>query len=159
MKKLTGILVVCALALLPSLASAQRFGAQVAWGSDADLGLGVRYEHPMTNVLSNTAPMSSAFFLGQFDWFVDPCGPVDCSWFEITPAIAVPLQTTKLRPYLGAGLNIARFSSGGFSDSEIGLALLGGLKLNLGGMDAFTDARLTIGGSEQLVLSFGLLFG
>jgi hypothetical protein len=164
MKKLSALVAVCALALLPSMASAQRFGAQVAWGSDSDIGVGARYEHPLTGVFSKTAPMSNAFFMGQFDWFLDACDGFDCTYFEITPAIAVPIQATTLRPYLGAGLNIARISvdAGSFgnqSDSEIGLALLGGLKLKLGGMDAFTDARFTIGGSEQLVLSFGLLFG
>jgi hypothetical protein len=164
MKKLSALLVVSALALIPSAASAQRFGAQVAWGSDSDIGVGARYEHTLSGVFSKTAPMSNAFFMGQFDWFLDACDGIDCTYFEITPAIAVPIQATTLRPYLGAGLNIARISVdagtfGNQSDSEIGLALLGGLKLKLGGMDAFTDARFTIGGSEQLVLSFGLLFG
>jgi hypothetical protein len=164
MKKLSAVLAVAALALLPSLASAQRFGAQVTFASDTELGIGARYEHPLTGMFSKTAPMSNAFFIGMFDWYIDPCNPGDCTYFEITPAVAVPITASTLRPYLGAGLNIARISVdagtfGSASDTDMGLALLGGLRFNLGGMNAFSEAKLTLGGAEQFSIGLGILFG
>ena len=76
----------------------------------------------------------------------------------------MPLNATTLKPYVGGGLNIARVSVdlgsfGSASDTEIGLNVLGGLKLNLSGLDAFTEARLSLGGGEQFAVMFGILFG
>lgn len=164
MTKLSAVLSICALSLIPSIASAQRFGAHVNWANDFELGVGARYEHSLTNTFSQNPPMSNAFFIGQFDYYLDPCDPGDCTIFELNPGIAVPLNATNLRPYLGAGLNIARISvdMGSFgtaSNTEVGLNLLGGLKFGLGGMQAYSEARLSLGGGEQFALSFGLLFG
>lgn len=169
MKKLSAVLAIVALAALPSLASAQRFGGHVNWGLDSDLGLGARYEHDLTGTLTKTGPMSRAFFIGQLDYYLDVCGDgfggadVDCTMLEINPGLAVNLSATNLKPYVGAGLNIARISvsSGGSSasDTETGINLLGGLKFGLGGMSAYSEARLSLGGAEQLALTFGVLFG
>ena len=168
MRKLSTVLAIAALAFVPSLASAQRFGGHVNFGLDSELGLGARYEHDLTNKLAKTAPMSNAFFIGQLDYYFDVCGDgfgadVDCSMLEINPGLAVNLSGQNVKPYLGAGLNIARISvsSGGTSasDTETGINLLGGLKFGLGGMSAYSEARLSLGGAEQLALTFGLLFG
>ena len=160
---------VTAVALVAVSASAvdaqTRFGAHAIWADDVELGVGARMEMDMSGKLSKQPPLSRAFFIGQFDFFLDPCEPGDCTYFEINPGIAVPLNATTLKPYLGAGLNIARMSVdlggtlGNQSDTEIGLNLLGGLKLNLSGMDAFTEARIALGGGEQFSIAFGILFG
>ena len=146
-------------------AHAQRFGGQLSWGSDTDLGLGARAEFNLTNVMAKTGPFSRAFIVTQFDYyFVDCPAGADCSYWELNPTLAVPIPATNLRPYLGAGLNIAHASVdipgfGGGSDTETGVNLLGGLKFNLGGAEAFSEARISLGGGEQLALSFGFLFG
>lgn len=167
MSKLRSLVTAVALVVVAASATeAQtRFGAHAIWADDVELGVGARMEMDMSGKLSKQPPLSRAFFIGQFDFFLDPCEPADCTYFEINPGIAVPLNATTLKPYVGAGLNIARMSVdfggtiGNQSDTEIGLNLLGGLKLNLSGMDAFTEARIALGGGEQFSLSFGILFG
>jgi hypothetical protein len=148
------------------VAHAQRFGAQLSWGSDSDLGIGARFEADMTNVLSKNEPFSKAFFIGQFDYYFIDCGGADCSYWELNPSLAVPfkIQGSKVRPYAGAGLNIAHASVdlgtfGNASNTDTGINLLGGIKFPLSTMDAFTEARVSLGGGDQLALSFGLLFG
>ena len=166
MRQVRNLLAAVALVVVgASTADAQRFGAHAIWANDVELGVGARMEMDFSNKLSKQPPLSRAFFIGQFDYFLDPCEPADCTYFEINPSIAVPLNATTLKPYVGAGLNIARMSVdfggtiGNQSDTEIGINLLGGLKLNLSGMDAFTEARLALGGGEQFSIAFGILFG
>lgn len=145
-------------------AQAQRFGAQLSWGSDSDLGVGARAEFDLPGTLSKTEPFSKAFIIGQFDYYFIDCGGGDCTYWELNPSLAVPIKATSLKPYLGAGLNIAHASVdlgsfGTASDTDVGINLLGGLKFGLGELDAFSEARLSLGGGDQLALSFGLLFG
>jgi hypothetical protein len=166
MKKVSNFLVVAALCLLATAsAQAQRFGAQVSWGSDSDLGVGARAEFDLTNTLSKDSknPFSKAFIITQFDYYFDSCGAGDCTWWELNPSLAVPLNATDIKPYVGAGLNIGHFSSGTgslrSSNTETGINLLGGLKFELGSTSAFSEARLSLGGFDQFALSFGFLFG
>ncbi len=72
--------------------------------------------------------------------------------------------------YVGAGVNYANFSydDNGLcgalgalcdaSSSEIGLNILGGYKLGSGKAAPFVQARFSIGGGEQLVLTGGFRF-
>ena len=165
MKKFSTLLAALLLSVaVSSSAHAQRFGGQVSWGSDSDLGVGARVEIPLANTLSKTEPFSKAFLLGAFDLYFPDCGGGDCQWWEINPALAIPLKAQSIKPYVGAGLNIAHISVdlgsfGTASNTEMGLALLGGLKFALGSMDAFSEARLALSGGEQFALSFGVLFG
>jgi len=165
MKKFSTLLAALVVSVAVSTsAHAQRFGGQVSWGSDSDLGFGARVEVPMTNKLGKTEPLSKAFIIGQFDYYLPDCGGADCSWWELNPSIAIPLKSTSLKPYVGAGLNIASItvdlgSFGSASNTEMGLLLLGGLKFAVGSMDAFSEARLALSGGEQFALSFGVLFG
>ena len=171
MKKLgTWVSVIALTVVTAGAAEAQKFGGQVLWADDAELGVGARVEIPFANKLSKTGPLSQTFFIGQFDWYLDPCGDaagtgVDCQWWEINPGLAVPLNTTSdIKPYLGAGLNVAHSkvdmgTFGSASDTEMGLNLLGGIKFVLGSMDAFSEARISLGGGEQFAIQFGFLFG
>lgn len=158
---------VALLALGATAADAQRFGAQISWGDKSDLGVGVRGEWDFSNKMTTQGAFSRAFIIGQFDYYFIECASgASCTYLEINPSLAVPFTMTgsSLKPYAGAGLRIGynSVSAGGFSDSntDLGLNLLGGLKFGLGGMDAFSEARLGLGGDvEQFALSFGLLFG
>jgi hypothetical protein len=168
MKLVSRLLTAVALTAIASTPlHAQRLGAQVSWGDESDMGLGVRAEFDFANRLTNTGAFSRAFIIGQFDYyFIDCASGASCTFFEINPSLAVPftLQNSTVKPYAGAGLRLSRssVSAGGFSNSEtdMGLNILGGLKFGLGGMDSISEARLGLGGDfEQLALSFGILFG
>ena len=168
MSKFRSLLTAVALVMIGSSTSeAQRWGAQLSWGDESDLGVGVRAEWDFANKMSQSGAFSRAFIIGQVDYyFVDCPSGVSCTWLEINPSLAIPFTTTSssVKPYAGAGLHVvyARQSAGGVSasETEMGLNLLGGLKFGMGGMDAFSELRLGLGGdAEQLALSFGVLFG
>lgn len=166
MKKLAIALAVGAIAFAPSTALAQRFGMQLGYGTETDLAVGARVEVDIPNTFSQNPPLSRAFFLTSFDFYFPDCGSgVDCTYWELTPALAVPFQRPNqaFTPYLGAGLSLARMSvtvgTSSASNTEAGLALLGGLRFPFGGMTGFTEARITLSDADQLTLSFGVLFG
>ena len=167
MQKVRNLLAAVALVVVgASTADAQRFGAQLSYGEESDLGVGVRAEWDFAGKMTKQGAFSRAFIIGQFDYYFMDCPTgASCKYFEINPSLAIPFTTSSgIKPYAGAGLRIGYMSvsSGGFSNSEsdMGLNLLGGLKFALGGMDAFSEARLGLGGDfEQFALSFGVLFG
>lgn len=171
----TAALASCALAFLAAApADAQvRFGPEVAWGDDLDLGLGGRVTADIDAFSeSGSEALQELRGIGEFIWYVDPIDNCDdCSAWEINLNGAVPLNLgeTDNDFYAGAGLNIARISIDtgvdipGFdedvSDTEVGLNLLGGLNFELGALAAFAEAGLRVSGSEQFVIAGGLTFG
>lgn len=168
MQKFRNLFIAAALVVVgATTAEAQRWGAQISWGDESDIGVGVRGEWDFANKLTKSGAFSRAFIIGQLDYyFVDCPSGVSCTWLEINPSLAIPFTTTgsSVKPYAGAGLHIvyARTAASGVSNSEtdMGLNLLGGLKFDLGGMDAFSELRLGLGGdAEQLAASFGIMFG
>lgn len=152
--------IAAAFAIGASQVEAQAIGPQITWGSDADLAVGARIELGLPNLLTSSGPLSSTFLIGSFDYYID-CE--ECSLWEVNGNLAVPVAASSLNPYLGAGLNVMRFSTDfaglDVSDTEIGLNLLGGLKFPIGSLSAFGEGRLTVSGSEQFALTFGVLFG
>lgn len=144
------------------------FGPQGSWGDESDFGIGARLQVPFAGLVTTEpgSALSTMFLIGSFDWFFpddDDFPGVDVNWFEVNLNAAYPLVMEGLRPYVGAGLNYARVSVevGGEtdSDSDVGLNVLGGLNFLLGGLTAFTEGRFELGGGEQFVLTFGVLFG
>jgi opacity protein-like surface antigen len=161
MKKLRIPFVILAvLAFSATGAEAQRFGAQLNWADDMDLGIGARLELPLN--IGAEGVLSYTYLIGSFDYFFPDCD--DCTYFEFNGNLAVPVNVeSSLNPYVGAGLNMARFSvdvaGSDVSNTDLGLNLLGGLKFALGGVSSFGEARFELGGGEQFVLTFGILFG
>ena len=153
---LVGMLVMGATSL-----QGQRFGVQGSWGDDVDFGVGGRFELDLENALSSEPPFSRTFIIGAFDYFFQDCDPFDCSYWELNGNLAVPFGSAdaSVDPYAGAGINIARGSVEDFDNTEVGLNLLGGLKFPLGGVSAFGEARIELGGGEQFVITGGILFG
>ena len=154
--------VVLATAVGVADAQAQRIGLQLDWGSDADLGLGARLEANAR--LGSSGPFSRSWFIGSFDYFFDACN--ECTYWEINLNMAVPVNATGVRPYLGAGLNIAHisvdvddFPGDDPSSTDAGLNLLGGLRFPIGDLSSYLELRGEIGGGEQFVLTFGILLG
>jgi hypothetical protein len=137
-----------------------RFGGGAAWGSDSDLGISARF------LLGLGTQVAQRDLTGQFSaaWFVDACD-FDCTYVEFTPAAFVPFAGTDIVPFAGAGLNLSHasidtpFENADVSNTEIGLALLGGILFPIGSLTGQGEGRVTLGGSQQLMLSFSVLFG
>lgn len=166
MKKLvTWVAVLAPCVFSAGTAQAQLFGAQVSWGEDSDVGIGARAEFDFANKLTRTGAFSKSFVIGQFDYyFIDCPAGASCTYWELNPSLAVPFRGSNVKPYAGAGLHVSHRSgsAGGLSrsDTGMGLNLLGGLRFGLGGLDAFSEARLGLGGDyEQFAVSFGFLLG
>ena len=140
---------------------AQAFVVQGSWGDDTDFGIGARLELGLPNLLTTEGPLSNTFLIGSFDYFFpDFCDAIDdCSYWEINSNLAVPITSSTIDPYAGAGLNIAHMSVLDQCDTEVGMNLLGGLRVNLGGLGEFGEGRFVVGGDEQFVLTFGVLVG
>ena len=157
MKKLLMVAAVLLIAA-PNAAQAQMgFGAQASWGSDADLGVGARLVMGLPNIRTGLQGILSG------DYFFIDCGGADCSWIELNANAAIPLAASGLNPYVGGGLNVARISVdvngfGNSSATEIGLNVLGGLKFS-GSLSPFAEARLSLGGGEQFVITGGIMLG
>lgn len=153
-----------ALAISAGNVQAQRLGAQLSYGDDSDLGLGARLEVGVPNLFTSTGALANTYFIGSFDYFFIDCD--ECTYWEINANLAVPVAASGVDPYLGAGLNVAHFSvdfdsplSDEASDTEVGVNLLGGIRFPLGNLSSFLEGRLELGGGEQLVLTFGIMFG
>lgn len=145
------------LALAASTAQGQRYGAQLDWGDDTDLGIGGRLEYDLGASLASEGTLARAYLIGSFDYFPD-CGQ-ECSYFEFNGNVAVPVSSATLNPYIGAGLNLGRFSAGDRSDTQFGLNALGGLKFGLGKLASFAEARVEFKDESQLVLTWGVMLG
>jgi hypothetical protein len=150
-----------ALASVARPAHAQfRFGGGAAWGSDSDLGIAARALFGLGKQIGERD------LNGQFSaaWFVDACD-FDCTYFEFTPAAFVPFSGENVVPFAGAGINVSHasidtpFENADVSNTEVGIALLGGLFFPIGNLTGQGEGRITIGGSQQLLLSFSVLFG
>jgi hypothetical protein len=137
-----------------------RVGGGGTWGSDSELGIAARVQ------LGLGAQIAQRDLTGQLsaEWYVDACD-FDCNYFVLTPAAFVPFAGTRVTPFAGAGLNLSHasvdtpFENVDTSNTELGLALLGGILFPMGSMTGQGEGRITLGGSEQLVLSFSVLFG
>jgi hypothetical protein len=163
------MLPVALLAVTTQAAQAQRFGPQLSFGTDSDFGIGGRVEFNLGSAVGASGAFSRMFGLASFDYFFLDCDTAltdfDCSWWELNANAAIPITSSTVDPYVGGGLNFARVAidtgTPGIegSDSEVGLNLLGGLRFPLGGLSAFGEARFELAGGDQLVLTFGALFG
>lgn len=140
-----------------------RFAPQLAWGEDHDLAIGGRLLVNLSRLTSTSADRGFASRLDAvvpFDWFVD-C--TDCTYFEVTPSLLLPLTIRNVGPYVGAGVNIARISVNApgqdESDVSLGLGLTGGLLVPVGRFTSFGEIRFTAGGARQTVITAGLQLG
>jgi opacity protein-like surface antigen len=134
-----------------------RFGGQVGYANDADLGIGGRVQVGL--------PVERLAFIGSFDWYFpsDVVG-VSINYWEINANVkyGIPVNNALFGPYVGSGLNFAHasVSTQGFSasDSDLGLNLMAGTSFNTGRYHPFAELRFEIGGGEQVILAGGLMF-
>jgi opacity protein-like surface antigen len=139
-----------------------RFGPQGDYGfglddedGDAQFGVGGRVVADLSNHKRGVEGIAS------FDYFFPEEVPgADTTYWEINGNLAYNLHVKgSLRPYLGAGLNLAHASASvaGFSasDTDLGVNVLGGLKLN---RNVYVEGRIELSGGKQLVFTAGYLF-
>jgi hypothetical protein len=156
----------------PTRAEAQvNFGPYLAWGDEADLGIGGRVDVGLGNAFGvDSGPFQNLFLNSGVAYFFIDCDAgfdfdeVDCSYIEVNGNLAVPftLEGSSIEPYAGAGFNIARGSRDvdGESESEtdVGLNILGGIFFPISDLRGFAEAKFELEGGEQFVLSGGILF-
>jgi len=136
-----------------------RFGAQVSYADDADLGLGVHLDYPMSRLLNN-APV---FAQASLDFFF-PGNDLTYGELNWNVLYKFRIQNSPIAPYAGAGLNFAFAKVGGActgdcSSSDLGANLVGGVQLpNAGRLLPFVQVRYELGGGEQFVLTGGIHF-
>jgi hypothetical protein len=156
------VLMACSALLLavPSVVEAQvQFGPQIAWGDDADFGIGARVALGLPQVREGV----QLHIAGDY-FFIDCPSELDCSWIELNSNLHLPVPLApNMATYAGAGLNVARVkvSVPGFSasDTEVGLNILGGIRFPAAALTPFVEASFTLGGSEQFGVRAGILFG
>ncbi len=166
-KAMIALAVVAAAGLVAQTASAQtsstravRFGVQADWGTDdVDLGVGARIVYPGLGTALNVKGLEG---YASFDLFF-PGNSV--TYWEINPGVTYNLTISGLtgfQPYVGGGLNIAHASVDAgivtYSNTDVGLNLLGGGRFALGKLSAYAEGRIEISGGERFVATFGILF-
>lgn len=162
MSKLLTAASLAILLLIPTALDAQvGLGGQLSVADDADLGIGAR----ATFGLPTPAPLE---IIATADYFFPDDGPgVDVTYWELNANLVYLFQipASVIAPYAGGGLNFVRFSfdselfpGEAYSDTDLGVNLLGGARFNLGPITPFGELRIELGGGEQFVFSAGALF-
>jgi len=148
-----------ALALLPAGLAAQggpRFGGQISFARQANAGLGVRLEQPLSPPGAEDMRL-----LATFDYFF-PDSPFNYWELNTDVAWSFRLADTQLDTYGGGGLNMARTSLSGVprsSVSYVGVNLLLGLRIPTASrFNPYVELRPELGGGNRLVLTTGIVF-
>ena len=105
----------------------------------------------------------------SFDYFFVDDQIGDAKFYEFCGNLDYTFPTYQVRPYLGAGLSVSRFTldfTDNFLDdsqTELGANILGGLKFGAGSVQPFGEIRYVIYSGDEtfknrFVLSAGLLF-
>ena len=103
----------------------------------------------------------------SFDYYFVGEDIADLKFYEFNGNLAFTFPTEGIRPYIGAGLGLARQSvnTDFFSDSqtETGFNFLGGLKFGTGPINPFVEARYTVYSGDEsfnnrFILTGGILF-
>lgn len=131
-------------------------GPQINFADDTDIGVGVR-------VSGDLGGYPGWEIMGSFDLYFPES---DVDFWEINGNVIynIDARSTTVFPYAGGGLNVAHASfdggpGNGGSDTEIGLNVLGGVKFATDGpLTPYAELRGTVDGSDQLVVTAGILF-
>jgi hypothetical protein len=162
--------------LAPRAAEAQvSFGPHIAWGDDTDFGVGGTINFGLGNAFGiEDGAFANLFGSVGATYFFFDCTPgfnldsVNCTYYEINGNLAVPftIEGSSIQPYVGAGIGLAHgsysyplFGEFDYSNTDVGLNILGGIFFPLGGLKGFAQGKFELSGGEQFVLSGGILFG
>lgn len=130
-----------------SVAQAQRphIGAHLSYNFDAEkFGIGAQFSYPVARRIE---------IYPSFDYYFVDAG----SLWQLNGDFKYNLREEHNWFYLGAGLAVARASVGGFSDTNIGANLLGGLEtLIWKKVHPYLEGRLTLSDNTAFQLAGGL---
>jgi len=138
-------------------------GIQGSWGAETDFGVGVRIIVDLGGLVGGLETS------GSFDYFFpgDDFG-ADLTYWEANANLVYRIDSAGeiLKPYLGAGFNLARFEASvdvlgaeiSGAETKGGLNLVGGLMFDLGAAKPFTEGKVVAGGGDQFVVSAGVRF-
>ncbi len=147
------LLVALASLLLSTTAVAQRkemlLGPQIGLATrNLDLFLGAQFSYPV-------APQFD--FYPSFDIYF-PGNSVSVWALNGDLRYWPRLNTPNAGLYVGGGLNYTHFSVSGFSNSEIGLGLLGGWDFKAVSWRPFAQLRIVIGNADRIEFGGGVNF-
>jgi hypothetical protein len=135
-----------------------RFAPEVAFGSDADFGIGGRVNFGLTSLFKTPG----FFGVGEFIYFF-PSGPIN--YWEINGNLGYLITVRgNVKPYVLGGLNIGHASAdcGGFngcSSTDAGVNLGGGINIHTHGkLLPFIEGRIQLGHGDEFVVTGGLYF-
>lgn len=128
-----------------------RFGLQVNWADETDFGVGARHEMGVTSLLPRAGTIR---LITSFDYFF-PEGNFNYWELNLNAVNVFAIPNVRAAGYVGGGLNFAKLSNG-TSRSDLGANLLAGIRL-AGTFRPYLEARLELGGGEQLVMTAGIM--
>jgi hypothetical protein len=148
--------------LLAGVGTAQaqgvRFAPELSLGEDSDFGIGARARFDM----SSTFRSPGFFIVGSFDYFFPGN---NFNYWELNGNLGwqIPGVRGNVQPYIHGGLNYGHASvdncTGNCGDSDVGINLGGGMNLNTRTrIMPFLEAKFTLGGGDQFVLTGGVYF-
>ena len=150
---------VAALTLFPVALAAQgapHLGGQVSFAQSENAGLGLRLDQPLT-----PQRMGDLQLLVAFDYFF-PNAPVNYWELNTDLAWGFGLPASRMRLYVGGGLNMARTSFSGVpgsARSDVGVNLLAGIRIPTStGFTPFFEVRPELGGGNRFVVTTGVMF-
>ena len=124
--------------------SAMHIGPQIAYDFDVEeMGLGAQFSAPIMRRLE--------FYPSMMFYFVDG------SYWNLN--VDLKYRVASNQPnwlYVGGGLNLARASAGGESDTDAGLNLLAGAESLKGRIHPFAEARLVLSDGSRFQLAAGI---
>ncbi len=154
--------VLAGLVLVAGVSQAQaqgvRFAPEASIGEDSDFGIGARVRFD----LSPTFRSPGFSGIASFDYFF-PGNNINYWELNANLGWAIPGVRGNVQPYVGGGLNYAHVSvdncTGNCGNSDVGVNLMGGFNLQTRTkMMPFLEAKITLGGGEQFVLTGGVYF-
>jgi hypothetical protein len=149
MSRLAGALVLAS--AFGGVAQAQterlHLGPRLSYQFDLEkVGVGAQFSAPIMRYLE-FYPSADYFFVS------------DGSYWSLNADLKYRIAAASVRwLYLGAGLNLARSSHGGASDTNAGLNLLAGAESLKGRVHPFGEFRFTVGDGSTAQVAVGLNF-
>jgi len=152
MKKLLCAIALAGMLILPASVSAQvQAGPILAYHTDAEaVGIGAFVSIPIASV-------EGLAIAPDFTWFF----PDNVDYFEINGDVVYNFTVgpdSPVMPFAFGGLNIARTSVAGFSNTDVGLNLGGGINFEAGSLAPFAGAKFEIQDNTNFVIFGGLGF-
>lgn len=158
-------LAAAALSVALILVSSSGCAVFVEYGSESELGVGLRGTVPMDRIMSRddqvgggTLSRMEVTASGHRSW------PSGGTWTQGSAEAVFPLFTLaegQARSYAGGGLHLASFDPDvGSSDTTLGATLVGGFRFDRRALAPLFEVRASLGGADQLSALAGVqLFG